>query len=465
MKYISLILFALLFVSCYSKEASLSKDVQPIQKESEPKKELKSIKKVKPKKELKKLLSIDDLTKVPQDVSFFTKKLDSSVEIYNIQKKYEQYYFNVWNDTKPRESLEIIKWPFYAYKAGDSYGENFQLLKQEFFDEMLKNANFDAFGTLNAKAVTLRDANIRGFPTMKPLFKDPTKAGEGFPFDYLQNSSIHANKPIFVTHYSKDREWVHVFSSFTSGWMKVENIVFLKKEHTDAWQKAQQIFLIKENIPLYNEDNNFLFYSKIGMMLALISEDDKNFTVLAITSYKNTQAKFERVNIPKEIAKKDALNLDRDSLENIMSEIFDTNYGWGGLYGQRDCSSTIRDMYAPFGIWLPRNSSQQAKIGKIISFDGLSDEEKIAVIKEKAVAFQTLLYKKGHIVLYVGTLDDEIVIFHNMWGIKTKKDGIEGRVVVGKTVFSTLKLGGHLQNYDKEAEILGNLESMNILTQ
>ena len=330
---------------------------------------------------------------------------------------------------------------------------------------MLENANFDEFATLNAKAITIRPVNIRAFPTIKPLLRDPAKAGEGFPFDYLQNSTLYANKPIFVSHYSKDREWVYIFSSFTSGWIKADEMVFLKKEHTDAWQKAQQIFLIKENIPLYDAEGNFLFHSKIGMMLALISEDDKNFIALAVSSYKDREAMFKRVKISKEIARKDVLNLNREALATVMSEIFKTNYGWGGMYGQRDCSSTLRDMYAPFGIWLPRNSSQQARVGKIIKLENLSDEEKISLIKEKAVPFQTLLYKKGHIVLYVGTFNDEIIIFHNTWGIKTKKDEIEGRVVVGKTIFSTLRLGENVENYDKEAEILRNLKSMNILTQ
>jgi hypothetical protein len=148
-----------------------------------------------------------------------------------------------------------------------------------------------------------------------------------------------------------------------------------------------------------------------------------------------------------------------------MGEVFKSNYGWGGMYGQRDCSSMLRDMYAPFGIWLPRNSSQQAKVGKIINLENLTDDEKIAIIKNQAVPFQTLLYKEGHIVLYVGTFENEIVVFHNTWGIKTKKDDIEGRVVVGKTVFSTLRLGEDVQDYDKEGEILTNLKSMNILTQ
>jgi hypothetical protein len=271
LRYVFLVLFALVFASCSSKEPIVVEQKQEVNME------------------------IYDLVSIPQNVELFTKKLDIKTENYKIQNNYERYYFNVWNDIEPREKLEDVKWPFNAFKAGDSYGENFQLLKQEFFDEMLDNSNFNKYGTLNVKAITLRDVNIRAFPTIKPLLRDPKRAGEGFPFDYLQNSTVYANKPLFISHYSKNREWVYAFSSFASGWIKSSEIVFLKKQHTDLWQKAQQIFLVKEDVPIYSSNGTFLFSSKIGMMLALISEDEKNFTALAISSYKNSSPMFEKV--------------------------------------------------------------------------------------------------------------------------------------------------------------------------
>jgi len=149
----------------------------------------------------------------------------------------------------------------------------------------------------------------------------------------------------------------------------------------------------------------------------------------------------------------------------ILNEVSKVKYGWGGMYGDRDCSSIIRDFFAPFGLWLPRNSYEQSKVGKIISFEGMSDAEKLVLIKEKAVPFETLLYKKGHILLYVGIKNSEPIVFHATWGVKTKKDGKEGRFIIGKPIFSTLELGSNLKDYDKEASILTQLKSMNILTQ
>jgi hypothetical protein len=170
-----------------------------------------------------------------------------------------------------------------------------------------------------------------------------------------------------------------------------------------------------------------------------------------------------RSKIAKSIASQDVLKLNKKNLKAIINEVEKTNYGWGGIYNQRDCSSMLRDLYAPFGIWLPRNSSQQAKIGKVIFLKDKTDKEKVQIIKEKAIPFKTLLYKRGHIVLYLGTYNEKIIIFHNAWGIKTKKDGVEGRYVVGKPVYTTLQFGRGLKDYDETSEILKNLISMNIL--
>jgi hypothetical protein len=407
--------------------------------------------------------SISDLSYIPQDISYYTKNINDGY-ISDLDT-YKNMYFHAWNIDKSNISLDKALWPYRAFKVGESYGENLQLYRQDFFDKVKSNSNFEAYSTLNKRALTLVELNIRAFPTSRPLLHDPKKAGEGFPFDYLQNSTISANKPIFISHYSKDKEWVFILSSFAYGWVKTRDIVFIDKKYTDIWQNIQQVFIIKEGIPIYSEDGYFLFKSKIGMMFPLIKEDKDSYSILTITNSKNTMPLYLKSKISKSISHKNILKFNAKNIQKIYKEISKTNYGWGGIYGQRDCSSTIRDFFAPFGLWLPRNSYQQSKIGKIISIENLSIEDKIKTIKAMAIPFKTLLYKKGHILIYAGIYDGKIVAFHNTWGIKTKKDGVEGRFIIGKMLFSTLNVGSNLKYFDKESSILKNLKSINILTQ
>ncbi|MDQ7043321.1 MAG: SH3 domain-containing protein, partial [Sulfurimonas sp.] len=323
---------------------------------------------------------IADLKTVPQNIDYYTKNLSNSSPFS--QKRYEQQYFSVWNLDKVSITLNDAKWAHNRYKTGNTYGENLQLHKESFFKDNFYNANYQNYLTLNKKALTLVNVNLRAFPTNIPLFLDPTKAGEGFPFDYLQNSSVAPNKPLIVSHYSRDKKWAFVQSSFAFGWVKSRNIVLIDNKYTKIWQNAEQVFIIQEGVPIYSQDKKFLFKSRIGMMLPLVSEDKETYTVLTISKYKNQEPLYVQSKIDKKVATRGILSFNAQNINMILKEISKTNYGWGGLFAQRDCSSTLRDFYAPFGLWLPRNSSQQSVLGEVINLENMSLDAKQSLIKK-----------------------------------------------------------------------------------
>jgi len=406
---------------------------------------------------------VRDLQEVSQDVQSYTQGIDDGY--ISTLEAYKEHYFKPWKENKIEAPLAQAMWAYNVFTPQKSYGENLQHIDQIFFDKMLANSNFSEYATLNKPALTLKNLNLRAFPTQRPLFRDPKQAGEGFPFDYLQNSTIGANKPILVSHYSKDGAWVFVESSFADGWVHSSDIVYMPKEYVEIYQRVKQGFLLKDNSALHDEKNNFLFYSHIGMMLPLIDANATTTTLLTVSKYATNKPFFHKSLLPSDVAHSGILAFNTENINAVMRELQKMHYGWGGMYGQRDCSSTIRDFFAPFGIWLPRNSSKQAKIGKVISFKGMSDKEKIATIKKEGVAFETLLYKQGHILLYVGVYNGKVIVFQNMWGVKTLKYAKAGRFIVGRAVFSTLEIGKNLYYYDKKASLLSHLKSMNILTR
>ena len=443
MKSLYIVFIALLINSCATKEEIL---VKPI---------------VEVKEKIVQQEYIEDLKLIPQDVSFYTQNIQTTD--IGSQVEYEKDYFRVWNTNESNLSLDDAMWAHKIYKVGNTYGENLQLLEQSFFDDMLVNANYENYLSVNKKALSLNLLNIRAFPTDKVILRDPSKAGEGFPFDYLQNSTIAANKPLLIFHYSKDREWVFVASSFAYGWVKSSEVVIIDEKYTRLWQQAEQVFITEDGVPIYSQDNEFLFHSRVGMMLALIGEDKDTYTVLTVAKYKENRPLYLKSKISKDIAHKGKLVFNAQNIDKIINELSKSHYGWGGMYEQRDCSSTLRDFYAPFGVWLPRNSHQQSLVGEVIKLDSLSDKDKVNYIKENAIAFRTLVYKKGHIGLYVGTLKNEVIIYQNVWGVKTKKDDIEGRFIIGKPIFSTLEVGSNLSDYDKNASMLHKLKSISTL--
>ena len=408
---------------------------------------------------------VKDLEEFPQDAGAYILNLNARDEYFSLQDKYDIKYFEPWNYTEPPFSKEDILWPFSSYTFDKSFGENLKPLRQEWFEKMKDNGNYELFGTLNKKAISLSYLHLRNFPTHKPVFKDPSIAGEGFPFDYMQNSGVHANEPLFISHFSKDGKWAYVFTAYATGWIEKKGFAFIDDAVSKSWQDAEQIELIDEYYPIKDLDDNFVFQSRVGMRLALIAINKTGYIALAITAGKNNSASYTKVKIPLDIAKQGKLVFNAKNLERITNLMLQSHYGWGGLYQEKDCSSMLRDLYAPFGIWLPRNSFQQARVGKVIPLDKLSNDEKKSSILEHAIAFETLLYKKGHILLYLGEYNGKISVLHNVWGVRTIDDGKEGRKVIGKAVISSLDLGKERKNYDESKSILSQLNSMNIITQ
>jgi hypothetical protein len=137
----------------------------------------------------------------------------------------------------------------------------------------------------------------------------------------------------------------------------------------------------------------------------------------------------------------------RRTLATLINRLLDQPYGWGGLYGDRDCSATLQDLFAPIGIGLPRNSARQMESGRFVSFEGLAPMEKERTLLARGVPFMTLVGSAGHILLYLGRRDGRAVVLHTLWGIRTRtrREG-DGRHVIGRTVITTLQPGLELAN-------------------
>jgi hypothetical protein len=381
-------------------------------------------------------------------------------DLLEIQTTFEGRYFSPWNYSAPPQKVQEVTWPLRAYKGG--YGSNLRPVAPLWFESIKNTSNFEAYGSLSQKAITLKRMDIRALPTDKPLYKDPSLPGEGYPFDLLQNSSVNYNEPIFVSHRTTDGAWSYIFTNNASGWVPSDGITLIDDSTALSIQKSEKVFIIEDNIALTDSVKGFVAYSRIGMVLPLDRVEGEYYYVKTVDS--NSSIKV--LSIPKHSAHIGVSRLNKNDMIAIGTEMLKNTYGWGGMYGERDCSSMIRDMMTPFGIWLPRNSSSQSKKGEVISFLGLSDDEKLSLIQEKGIPFETIIYLKGHVLLYVGSYQENVMVMHNIWGIRTlDKAGNKGRHIIGKAVISTLELGADLENYDPEMKLLTRVESMNIFTK
>ena len=116
-------------------------------------------------------------------------------------------------------------------------------------------------------------------------------------------------------------------------------------------------------------------------------------------------------------------------------------YGWGEMFGARDCSRFIMDIFATFGILMPRNSKLQARIGISLGTGRGNDDQRKAKVLDRAIPFATTLRLPGHIMLYLGKDKGKYYAIHNIWGIQTNRQFGPVLQKIGKVVVSDLSLG------------------------
>jgi hypothetical protein len=401
-------------------------------------------------------IHLADLDIFPQNASAFAfegdKVLVSPAESAELAEDYKKSFFDPWHRSSPLIDSKDAFWALEAFAGHDIFGENTLKRNAEWLDKLKKLSSVSAYPALHLPAVTVRNTSLKALPTNKPIFYDFKKGGEGFPFDYNQNSAVWVGTPLLVTHISADGLWLHVECRFAFGWVKVQDIAFVDSSFIKKYESLKLAAIVKDNIPLRG-NNGFSFAAgRIGMLLP---RSDDNHLLIPQRDIAG-MSELKEVRIQSDQIADWPLPFTENNMAGLINQIMGQQYGWGGLYQDRDCSATTMDIFSVFGVGIPRNSSQQATIGKIVDLSSLTIEEKTGVIAAQAIPFRTLLEKKGHIVLYLGEFNGHPAVLQTMWGIKTidPDNGSEGRFIVGKTCITGLESGRDIPHADLPATLL-----------
>lgn len=374
---------------------------------------------------------------------------------YEAHKLLEKHFLP-WKQTEVSYSYLEAIWGL-NYKLREVYLENYRKASLSWFEKQEINANFENYNTLKKKAITLKNTNVRVLPTNQPMFFKPTKPGEGFPFDYNQNSLLKINSPIIVSHLSKDKAWAYAQASSFGGWISTKDIAFVDEDFTNEFQTNDYFIATKEKFPLY--ENGFREYIKVGTIFP--KKDDKYIVAKKV---QNQKAKISLIDIKNEEVSAFPIKYNTKNRIKIAKQLLNEPYGWGGVLNNRDCSSFTKDFFAPFGKYLKRNSKGQTKNGLYKDMSKLSNEQKKLFLMKHGVPFSTLVYLKGHIMLYVGIKDNEPLVMHNVWSVKLKdSNGNEYRHIIGKATITPLDMGRELKNFDEDKSILKKIQGLVIL--
>jgi len=453
-----------------------------------------------------------DLRDIPQDVTALLAQsfnadagpgLDAPLLTPEAQagflERFRAAHFAPWGQTNATFGPAGALWGLGMLKANGHFGENLRPLGPGFRAEMEALCQAASYPSLTRAAIATANTSLRVLPTIRPGFLNPTRPGEGFPFDYWQNSGLWAGTPLVVTHLSADGAWALVEARNAGGWVRVADIAYVDEAFMARWASLPLLAVTREHTPVSGQvsgqgngqgngrmngqtpgqmngqpvarpgaGETFLFHGRIGTVLPLAAEDESGFIALAPARGANGRAEIVCVRLPKTAAAAMPLSATPRNLGHLADQLLGQPYGWGGYLDNRDCSALLLDLLAPLGVFLPRNSSQQAKSGEFMGFEGLSGPEKEALVLARGVPLLTVLYKRGHVMLYLGKTRvqgrDRAAMLHAVWGLKSlDATGLEGRVVIGRTVITTLEPGRELPDVARAGTLLETMAGMTLL--
>ena len=286
-------------------------------------------------------------------------------------------------------------------------------------------------------------AHQRILPTKEGLYGKPGDTD----FDELQNSALDIATPVAVLHNSSDNKWVYTVSPLSSGWIESGKIAYCDQE-------SLKEYLVKKPFIVTTNAKNDLFcdptltdfydYVRMGVTFPLVGKSpDGIYTILIPTREKNGALAIKHAYINKENVHNEYLSYSPRNMMQQSFKLLNAPYGWGGMYGEQDCSRFIQEVFSTAGIHMPRNSSDQARVGTLIA-KFKSDtpiEEKHSVLNNSAIGGITLLYMKGHIMLYLGMRDNEPFAVHATWAYREKKGFSDTIRVINRVAVTDLDLG------------------------
>lgn len=116
-------------------------------------------------------------------------------------------------------------------------GENFRTHAERWKQQVRNNASvgIDKAYHSSARGIATRETLVRMLPTDDPAYDDPRLAGQGYPFDNLQDSSIRPGTPVYVVTESRDKRWKYVISPTVIGWVHSEDIAAADRRFVSEW--------------------------------------------------------------------------------------------------------------------------------------------------------------------------------------------------------------------------------------
>lgn len=357
------------------------------------------------------ILNIDEIQKLNKDYELLNATNEKSYSYYSASSK---------NNKISKDNLiELLDFKFDKkyYKEGSEISDSYK-------EKLLEYRNIENIKASNevSYAFILRRGGLRVLPTEDILTLEENRSF----YDEMQNTSVLMNEPVVVLHQTKDASWYYVMTSYCCGWVSVTNIAFCHSY--DEWNKYKnpEDFLVvgenKFNLD-YNWVNDRISNVEVSMgtklQLVPISEYEKsdegreafdNYIVRIPDRSQGGFLMFHNAYIP--LGRKVYVGYVPYTRRNLLNMAFSAlgeRLGFAGVYGARDASQFVMELYRAFGFYLPRTTGELISMNTpTIDVEKMSTEHKKSILQY--VPKGSLLLIPGHVMIYLGEINGKFYV-------------------------------------------------------
>lgn len=402
----------------------------------------------------------------PNDQDYDKPLMSTSDQKNRLQEYYNHYYATDDNAGSPWSKKYVEKNLQVEFSEGTireaygnsakkeqkkiGYGENFHPYSDQWIENIITNMNIPQFKSQeynsNNRGIVIKNVPARDIPTNDPYFYNFSQAGEGYPFDNIQQSAVWVGTPVYVVGQTLDQQWYLVLTPHLKFWVQSEGVARTSEEFIEEWQKSaakKMVAITRTNTSVIDTNGQYQFNAYIGSVFPGVEDVDDATTIKVLIPVADVQhnAQIGAARLSNKDAAVMPLGVTKHNFATVISTMLGRPYGWGGMYFYNDCSAELQNLYVPFGIWLPRNSGSQEKASKRVDDKTSAPvQERIKYLMEHGEKITTIIFIGGHVMSYIGNYPNPnsntnelmAMTYQNIWGLRPANNSY--RAVIGQSV-------------------------------